>query len=137
MGGIAYTFFLLLQSQKEKGSIIQDELDHSGTRSLSVKAASLNAGLFAVGMIMLIAGSQWLVESAITIATFFGASPLIIGLTVIAFGTSLPELATSVMATFRGERDLAVWQRHRQQYLQYFGCFRAYEYGFRNRHLHL
>ncbi len=68
----------------------------------------MNIGLFVFGMTMLILGSHWLVESAVTIATFFGASPLIIGLTVVAFGTSLPELATSVTATLRGERDLAV-----------------------------
>ncbi len=108
VGGLAYTLFLLLQSQKEKSPMLEDGLILDETRSPSIKEVSLNAGLFAVGTTMLVAGSHWLVESAVTIATFLGASPLIIGLTVIAFGTSLPELATSVMASFRGERDLAV-----------------------------
>ncbi|MGB3789656.1 MAG: calcium/sodium antiporter, partial [Phormidesmis sp.] len=108
VGGIAYTLFLLLQSQKEKNSIIQDDFEPSEARSPSAKEIGVNVGLFAIGLAMLILGSHWLVESAVTIATFFGASPLIIGLTVVALGTSLPELATSVTATLRGERDLAV-----------------------------
>ncbi len=53
-------------------------------------------------------GSRWLVQSAVAIAQGFGVSELLIGLTIVAFGTSLPELATSVVASFRGERDIAV-----------------------------
>jgi cation:H+ antiporter len=49
-----------------------------------------------------------LVESAVTIATMLGVSDLVIGLTVVAAGTSLPELVTSVVASIRGERDIAV-----------------------------
>ena len=108
IGGLAYTAFLLYQSQQEKNQDVQDEYAKFGERSLSVTDTVTNAGLFVVGTIMLVAGSQMLVESAVTIAEFFGASPLIVGLTIIAFGTSLPELATSVMASIRGERDIAV-----------------------------
>ena len=108
IGGLIYTIFLLYQSQQEKDQNIQDEYARFGERSLSLKETSTHAGLFAIGAILLISGSQLLVNSAVNIAEFFGASPLIIGLTVIAFGTSLPELATSVMASFRGERDIAV-----------------------------
>ncbi len=57
---------------------------------------------------MLILGSNWLVTSAITIAEYLGVSQLIIGLTIVAAGTSLPEVATSVIASIRGERDIAV-----------------------------
>lgn len=108
VGGLAYTLFLLVQSRKEKNPVIQDEYEQFGARSLSIKETSLSALLFFLGMTMLVVGSRWLVESAVSIATSLGASPLVIGLTVIALGTSLPELATSVMATVRGERDLAV-----------------------------
>ena len=108
LGGLAYTVFLLYQSRQEKDLAVRDEYAQFGERSLSLKETGLNAVLFVVGMIMLVAGSQMLVNSAVEIATFLGASPLIIGLTVIALGTSLPELATSVMATIRGERDIAV-----------------------------
>src|SRR3546814_20476952 len=51
---------------------------------------------------------SFLVEGAVALARALGLSELVIGLTVIAVGTSLPELATSIMAAFRGERDIAV-----------------------------
>ena len=108
VGGLAYTGFLLYQSRQEKNQDVQDEYAKFGERSLSVADTAKNLGLFAIGAIMLVSGSQMLIKSAVTIAEFFGASPLIIGLTIIAFGTSLPELATSVMASIRGERDIAV-----------------------------
>ncbi len=107
-GGLAYTAFLLYQSQQEKDQDVQSEYAKYGDRSLSITDTATNLGLFAIGAIMLVSGSQMLVKSAVSIAEFFGASPLIIGLTVIALGTSLPELATSVMASIRGERDIAV-----------------------------
>jgi len=53
-------------------------------------------------------GAKWLVGGAVSIATRFGVSELIIGLTIVAAGTSLPEVMTSVIAAMRGERELAV-----------------------------
>lgn len=60
------------------------------------------------GVTMLVVGANWLVDGAVTMARLLGINELIIGLTVIAVGTSLPELATSIIATRRGERDIAV-----------------------------
>jgi cation:H+ antiporter len=60
------------------------------------------------GVVLLVAGARWLVEGAISMAKALGVSELVIGLTVVAAGTSLPELATSVLAAVRGERDIAV-----------------------------
>ena len=60
------------------------------------------------GLALLVVGSNWLVEAAVSLARQFGISELVIGLTIIAAGTSLPEVATSVLATLRGERDIAV-----------------------------
>ena len=57
---------------------------------------------------MLVAGSRGLVIGATGVARSLGVSELLIGLTIIAAGTSLPELATSVLASLRGERDIAV-----------------------------
>lgn len=61
-----------------------------------------------VGLSLLISGAGWLVESAIIFAEMAGVSELIIGLTIVAIGTSLPELVTSIVAAIRGERDIAV-----------------------------
>jgi len=69
---------------------------------------AIDVALIAVGLALLILGSRWLVSSAITIAEALGVSELIIGLTIVAAGTSLPELATSIIAAIRGQRDIAV-----------------------------
>lgn len=64
--------------------------------------------LVVLGVALLVAGATVLVEGAVNIATTLGVSSLVAGLTVVAVGTSLPELATSIIAVRRGERDLAV-----------------------------
>lgn len=61
-----------------------------------------------VGLLMLIASSRILVWGAVEIAQIFGVSDMIIGLTVVAVGTSLPELASSVIAARKGEHDIAL-----------------------------
>ena len=60
------------------------------------------------GLLLLIASSRILVWGAVEVATFFGVSDTIIGLTIIAIGTSLPELASSLVAVKKGEHDLAL-----------------------------
>ncbi len=61
----------------------------------------------AAGVAALVLGARWLVEGATAAARALGVSELVIGLTIVALGTSLPELTTSVVATLRGERDIA------------------------------
>ena len=62
----------------------------------------------AIGLAGLNYGSKWLVTGATEVATFYGLSPAVIGLTVVAVGTSLPEVATSVLAALKKDPDLAV-----------------------------
>ncbi len=61
-----------------------------------------------VGLVLLVLGSDWLVNGAVMLAKYFGISELIIGLTIISIGTSLPELATVIIGSLRGEEDLVV-----------------------------
>jgi cation:H+ antiporter len=68
----------------------------------------LAVGAVAVGLVLLVVGSSWFVDGAVRLATAFGVSPLVIGLTVVAAGTSLPEVVTSLVAALRGARDIAV-----------------------------
>jgi cation:H+ antiporter len=68
----------------------------------------LNVALLAVGVALLVVGAGWLVEGATRIATEAGIPEMVIGLTIVAVGTSLPELATTVIAAIRGQRDMAV-----------------------------
>jgi cation:H+ antiporter len=62
----------------------------------------------AVGIVGVVGGAQMVVESAVFIMTELGVSEKFIGLTIVAFGTSLPELATSVVAAMRGEMDISI-----------------------------
>ena len=108
-GGLTYTLFLLFQSRREKNPDVQDEYAQEyGPQTFSWSKVGVEALVFFGGMAFLVVGSQLLVNSAVTIAEALDINPLIIGLTVVALGTSLPELATSMVASFRGERDIAV-----------------------------
>ncbi len=60
------------------------------------------------GLALLVLGANWLVEAAVTLARLLGVSEMVVGLTIVAFGTSLPEVATSILAAARGQRDIAV-----------------------------
>jgi len=110
MGGVGYTVFLIYQSRQEKDAEVQAEyLREYGDRPLRMPQLwLLNLGYILVGLALLVVGSRWLVAGAIAIAQALGLSELVIGLTIVAAGTSLPELATSVVASLRGERDIAV-----------------------------
>ncbi|MDD3637889.1 MAG: calcium/sodium antiporter [Bacteroidales bacterium] len=64
--------------------------------------------LFVVGFVVLILGANWLVNGSVSLGLRANLSPLVIGLTVVAFGTSLPELVINVFASFKGSSDLAI-----------------------------
>jgi cation:H+ antiporter len=69
---------------------------------------ALYLGLFAVSLTVLLKASGWFVDSAERIGLSLGASPFIIGVTIVAFGTSLPELATSIASVFAGQSEIVV-----------------------------
>jgi cation:H+ antiporter len=60
------------------------------------------------GIVIVVVGADWLVDGAVGMARAFGVSDALIGLTVVAIGTSAPELVTTVVSTVRGERDIAI-----------------------------
>lgn len=84
------------------GSEVAQELD---VRTMPIRLAAF---WLIVGLILLIVGSRILVWGAVEIAQGLGISDLIIGLTIVAVGTSLPELASSISAARKGEHDLAL-----------------------------
>ncbi len=107
---VIYTLFLVISSRRENAAGADDEFAKEFGLDEPAKphAGLINAGLVLGGLVLLVVGSNFLVEGAVALARTLGLSELVIGLTVIAIGTSLPELATSIMAAFRGERDIAV-----------------------------
>ena len=101
-----YTVLLYFQGRNAPAAEVADDLLPAAPGLLSKLWMQLL--LVAVGLGMLVLGSRWLVDSATVFATALGVSPLVIGLTIVALGTSLPEVATSVIAALRGEREIAV-----------------------------
>ena len=106
LGAVFYTFFLFSQGRDDDAEEYDPEEAENQRSNFGVWA--INIGLIVLGGGMLTYGSTFLVKGAVSIAQYFGLSNLIIGLTIIALGTSLPEAATSVMASLKGERDIAV-----------------------------
>lgn len=104
---LAYTVFLIVQSRAQ-GRLDAD--DDSGVEQGSRwdRHWTVQIALILGGLGLLVLGSDQLVNAAIDFARAFGVSELIIGLTIVAAGTSMPEVATSVMASIRGHRDIAV-----------------------------
>ena len=102
---LIYTVYAILQSRREQRSVQAEYERKFVTATGSVWA---NLGLIVLGLILLVLGARWLVEGAVAVARWLGVSELVIGLTVIAIGTSLPEIAASVVASVRGQRDIAV-----------------------------
>ena len=110
--GIAYLILIVRRSKKEDKKI-QDEYDeeyHLDTQQGKRRALVWlkNIGFLIIGIAGTIWGADLLVSGATSIAKTLGLSDAIIGLTIIAIGTSAPELITTLVATFKGDRDVAV-----------------------------
>lgn len=107
---VAYTAFLVLQSRREtqaaKDEYAEEFKPASGGSWDSHWAAQI--GLIVAGLAALVFGSDLLVQAAVSFAKALGVSDLVIGLTIVAAGTSMPEVATSIAAAIKGERDIAV-----------------------------
>jgi cation:H+ antiporter len=102
-GLMAWTIW---QGLRKKSDALGSEIE----RELELHAMPIGRAIFwlVIGLVLLIASSRILVWGAVDLAHGFGVSDLIIGLTIVAVGTSLPELASSVMAVRKGEHDIAL-----------------------------
>jgi len=108
-GLVAYVGWAVLQSRRESQKAQAEYEKQYGVRARPRrKEIAIQAALIVGGLVLLTLGSHWLVGGAATIARLLGVSELLIGLTILAVGTSLPELAASVIASIRRERDIAV-----------------------------
>ena len=110
-GIILYTFFNYYIAMKESkqastGELVVTEIEVEKIEYVASKTRQIIFIL--IGIIGVIAGAQMVVESAVKIMKTLGVSEKFIGLTIVAFGTSLPELATSVVAALRKEMDISI-----------------------------
>lgn len=108
-GILLYLVFCAFASRKEQESVRAEyeRLYGAGVRSQAAHRLRLSVMVLA-GLALLVLGARWLVAGAVSIASALGVGELIVGLTIVAAGTSLPEVATSILASYRGERDIAV-----------------------------
>lgn len=105
-----YYGFVVRKSLQENSSTI----DNGQNASCQIKSGSTfpailtQIGLITIGLILCITGAGWMVDTAVTLARILGVSELVIGLTIVSIGTSLPEVVVSMVATIRGQRDIAI-----------------------------
>ena len=110
IGIILYTFFnyYLAVKPDNPGSGGEAAIVHEVEDIGYITSRQKQIVLIVLGIIGVVAGAQIVVESAVKIMTILGVSEKFIGLTIVAFGTSLPELATSVVAALRKEMDISI-----------------------------
>jgi cation:H+ antiporter len=105
LGGVAYTFGVFYAGRRDPEPVTQLATEEPAGPSPSTIRLVLGV---VVGLVAIILGAELLVEGAVRIAHGLGVSEAVIGLTVVAIGTSAPELVTTVVSTIRGQRDLAI-----------------------------
>jgi cation:H+ antiporter len=105
---ILYIFFCIRKSRSENKDVVDEFASEYSSSESPARGILVQVGLIVAGLVLLGLGSNLLVAGAITVAESFKVSQLVIGLTIVALGTSLPEMVTSVVASFRGQRDIAV-----------------------------
>jgi cation:H+ antiporter len=107
---IAYTVFLVVQSRRETQAAKDEFADEVKPAEAGAWDSKLPAqlALIVAGLAALVFGSDYLVQASVNFAKAMGVSDLVIGLTIVAAGTSMPEVATSITAAIKGERDIAV-----------------------------
>ena len=104
---LAFIYFLISNSRKKTKKALKDD-----ENEIDLEAGKVNIpkaiGSLVIGLFGLYFGAELLLENAILLATDFGMSKATIGITVIAFGTSVPELVTSAVAAFKKETDISI-----------------------------
>ena len=105
IAALVFALFLMFQQSSESGESVMDEDEAAEIESTSTAKATF---WLIAGLAVLMASSKALVWGASGVATAFGVSDLVIGLTIVAIGTSLPELAASVASALKGHHDIAI-----------------------------
>ncbi len=98
---IGYLIFLIRKRGETEFAAVNEPKPESGSIILNIVLAT-------AGLAALVTGARWLISSSLIFAEIAGISELVVGLTVVAIGTSLPEIVVALVAAIRGERDIAV-----------------------------
>ncbi|MGE0776544.1 MAG: sodium:calcium antiporter, partial [Sphingomonadaceae bacterium] len=106
--GAAFTLAVIRVARRESVKVKLEFAREFGSRRLANRQAITELLMLAIGLIVIVVGADWLVDGAIALARLWNVSDAFIGLTIVAIGTSAPELVTTIISTFRGERDIAI-----------------------------
>ncbi len=106
VGAVAYTLGLLRVSRRETAEV-EEDYTHAVSASSEHRLTRIGLSL-TLGLALVVVGAELLVEGAASAAHALGVNDAVVGLTVIAIGTSAPELVTTIMSTVRGDRDIAI-----------------------------
>lgn len=109
-GGVAYTVGLYYVTRSASAAAKKEFREEYGPETLKRpwRSLVLNAAMLLAGIWLSVAGANWLVDGCSVLARSLGVSETIIGLTIVAMGTSAPELVTAMVSTYRDDRDVAV-----------------------------
>lgn len=102
---VAFTVWLIRKSRKETKSDAFEEVEEELQKKTK---PLLSITYLLLGLVGLYFGSEWMLKGAVSIASSFGMTERVIALTIVAFGTSVPELVTSAIAAFKKETDISV-----------------------------
>lgn len=109
-GALLYTLAIIRDARRERRSVKREfdaEYGRAATANVLRDRAS-NALLLLAGMAVIVVGAEWLVDGAVALARMLHVSEAFIGLTIVAIGTSSPELVTTIVSTIRAQRDIAI-----------------------------
>lgn len=106
--GAAFTLAVIRLARQESLQVKLEFAREFGPWRLASRQAATEMLLLAIGLVIIVVGADWLVDGAVELARLWKVSDAFIGLTIVAIGTSAPELVTTIISTIRGERDIAI-----------------------------
>jgi len=110
LGAALYAGWIVVWTRRESQAV-KDEYEHElgvPTAQRTRRAVAVNVTLLVAGIVVIVVGADLLVDGAVQIAQTFGVSDAVIGLTIVAVGTSAPELVTTMVSTVKDDRDIAI-----------------------------
>lgn len=124
---VVYTVFTIYQSRRESAAVAADMAAEFPVppKRLRARAVALYVFYILIGLVGLVQGANWIVDGAVAAAKWMGVSEMVVGLTVVAIGTSLPEIAATLVAVSRGQREMAVGNAVGSNLFNLFGVLGA------------
>src|SRR3546814_8773367 len=106
--GVLFTLAVIRAARRESLKVKLEFAREFGHRRLANRQGATEMLMLTIGLVIIVVGADWLVEGAVDLARLWNVSDDFIGLTIVALGTSAPELVTTIISQIRDERDIAI-----------------------------